>query len=156
MVGMNKGRIREKSAGAVVFFMNSLEEREYLLLHYPSGHWDFPKGNIEPGETPLVTAYREVEEETGISKDKLLLIENFRREISYYFTSHGTLVYKTVIFFLMRSLSKDVKLSWEHKGYKWLPYPDAIRLATFKTAKNLIRESEEYIRKLIIEGRLEI
>lgn len=149
-------RIRERSAGAIIFYMSSENMREYLLLHYPSGHWDFPKGNIEPGETPLITAYREVEEETGLSRDKLILIDNFKKEISYYFTSHGTLVYKTVIFFLMRSLSKDVKISWEHKGYKWLSYPEAIKQATYKTAKNLIREAEEYVRRLIIEGKLHV
>jgi len=153
---MTRNRLRERSAGAVIFYMDSKDYREYLLLHYPSGHWDFPKGNIEPGETPLVTAYREIEEETGLSRDKLILVKGFKREISYYFTSHGTLIYKTVIFFLMRSLSKDVRISWEHKGFKWVSYQDALSLATFKTAKNLIKEAEGYIRELIIEGKLEV
>jgi 8-oxo-dGTP pyrophosphatase MutT (NUDIX family) len=30
-------------------------------------NWDFPKGRIEPGETPLIAARRETAEETGLS-----------------------------------------------------------------------------------------
>ena len=48
-----------------------------ILRETPSGplflllrawrYWDFPKGAVEPGETPLQAAIREVQEETGIS-----------------------------------------------------------------------------------------
>jgi len=147
-------RIIERSAGAVIFYMENIDRRDYLLLYYHSGHWDFPKGNIEPGESPLETAYREVKEETGIDKENLIFIDGFKREISYYFMSHGNVIHKTVIFFLMRSLTKEVKISWEHKGYRWASFGDAYKLATYKTAKNLIREAEQYIRKLITEGKL--
>ena len=27
------------------------ERREYLVLHYEAGHWDFPKGHLEEGES---------------------------------------------------------------------------------------------------------
>lgn len=52
---------KEKSAGAVI-----INDKKVLLLHYSSGHWDFPKGHIEKGETELETAKREVKEETGL------------------------------------------------------------------------------------------
>ena len=39
---------------------------EVLLLKHKSGSWVFPKGHIEPGETSLETALREVEEEAGV------------------------------------------------------------------------------------------
>lgn len=40
---------------------------EWLTLMLRAWHnWDFPKGLCETGETPLVTARREVAEETGI------------------------------------------------------------------------------------------
>ncbi|MDX1252410.1 MAG: NUDIX domain-containing protein [Gammaproteobacteria bacterium] len=38
----------------------------YLLLR-AYNHWDFPKGMVEPGETPLQGAIREVEEETSLN-----------------------------------------------------------------------------------------
>ena len=59
----------EKSCGLVVVNSN-----EILLLKYSAydtqgegGHWDFPKGHIETNETEIMTALRELEEETGIS-----------------------------------------------------------------------------------------
>lgn len=37
-----------------------------MLLIQRNGRWDLPKGKVEPGETLLQAALREVEEETGI------------------------------------------------------------------------------------------
>ena len=56
----------EKSAGAVLL-RRKAGQIEYFLLNYPSkkgGHWDFPKGHIEKGETEIETVRREVKEET--------------------------------------------------------------------------------------------
>ncbi len=148
--------IYEYSAGAVVFYMEDINTRYYLLLHYPSGHWDFPKGVVEEGEDELETAYREVYEETGIPRDKLILIKGFQEYVRYRFYSHGNIVKKTVVFFLMRSLTMDVKLSWEHRDYKWLPFPEALQQTTFKTGKDLLMKAERYIRELISEGKITV
>jgi hypothetical protein len=48
----------EVSVGAVVF-TGEKNKRQYLLLHYPSGHFDFPKGHVEVGETEEETLRRE-------------------------------------------------------------------------------------------------
>lgn len=49
-------------AGGVVFNLRG----EVLLLQYTSGAWVFPKGHIDPGESELEAAQREVEEEAGV------------------------------------------------------------------------------------------
>jgi bis(5'-nucleosidyl)-tetraphosphatase len=52
------------SAGVVVV---SLMERKLKFLLLRAYHnWDFPKGMVEPGETPLDAALREVREETTL------------------------------------------------------------------------------------------
>lgn len=48
-------------AGAVVFSPAGV-----VLLQHADGSWLFPKGHVEPGETLLETALREVAEETGL------------------------------------------------------------------------------------------
>ncbi|MCD6312666.1 MAG: NUDIX domain-containing protein [Thaumarchaeota archaeon] len=146
--------LQEVSAGAVVFYLGN--EVEYLLLHYEAGHWDFPKGAIEPGESELDTVKREVWEETGI-KD-LEIIPGFRKRIQYFYRKSRQLVRKTVIFYLARSFTKDVTLSYEHVGYIWLGYEDALRRLTFKTARETLREAHEFLLRktqLLRQSRLQ-
>ena len=58
--------VREKSCGAVVF-RNNADRIEFLLLREShSGAWSFPKGHMDEGESPLMTAEREAREETGL------------------------------------------------------------------------------------------
>ena len=70
--------MQERSAGTVIVCNG-----EYLLLHYESGHWDFPKGKIEEGETPEQAALRELKEETGIEDAEIL--PGFTEGIKYFF-----------------------------------------------------------------------
>src|SRR2546423_9903997 len=105
----------ERSAG-VVIFTDTARGRLYLLLDY-GRYWDFPKGHVEKDEDEESAALRELEEETGITKFKL--IEGFRREIEYFFRVEERLVRKSVVFFLAEARSQEVKISHEHKGYEF-------------------------------------
>jgi 8-oxo-dGTP pyrophosphatase MutT (NUDIX family) len=130
---------KETSAGAIVFFQNK-KVREYLLLYYLGGHWDFPKGHIELGEKPIETVIREVKEETNL---EIKIIKGFTKSIIYNFRDRGEVVIKEVIFFLARSKSQKVILSEEHKGYAWLSYKNALKLITFN--KKILIEAENFL-----------
>jgi bis(5'-nucleosidyl)-tetraphosphatase len=137
----------EKSAGAIVF---RKEEGEiyYLLLHYPGfrgdrTHWDFPKGQIEKGESIADTAKREVGEETGIRK--LRILPEFKETIKYFFKFKGENIMKFVTFFLAESEEKEVKLSHEHIGFKWLPYNEAIKQLTYSNAKAILKKADSFL-----------
>lgn len=132
----------ERSAGAIVFITE--KEPIYLLLHYEAKHWDFPKGNIETGETDHETVKREIEEETGI-KD-IEIIKDFKEKIQYYFKFEGELINKTVIFYLAKTKTKEVKLSFEHIGSTWLPYDKAIEQLTFKNAKEILKKANDFLK----------
>ena len=86
----------EVSAGIILF--NEIDKRKFLLLNYPSKHWDFVKGKMEKDETPHETAIRETKEETGISDVEF--IDGFEEEIEYYFYADNQEIHKKVIFFL--------------------------------------------------------
>ena len=142
---------KEVSAGAVVF-RKEKNQIYYLLLHYQSGHWDFPKGHIEEGESIKETIRREVKEETGI--DDLKILSGFKEEIKYFFrksydkeTKKAPLVFKVVIFYLAETQTKEIKISFEHIGYKWLPYKEALSQLTFKNAKEILKKANEFIVK---------
>ena len=134
--------LREKSCGAVVFLKNT--EVKYLLLHYEAGHWDFVKGNVEPKESEKDTVTRELQEETGIADAQF--IEGFKEKIEYFYRRQGATIHKEVIFFLIETHTKKVKLSYEHVGYTWLDYQNAMKRLTFKNAKDVLQKAHELLK----------
>lgn len=136
--------IEELSAGALIFLEKN-GERRYLALHYPAGHWDFPKGGVERGESEEEAARREIMEETGLKVDSF--IPNFRKKIDYHYRRADGLSHKQVIFFLARANSDRVKISHEHSGYEWLRFDQAIKRLSFENARNILREANEFLSK---------
>lgn len=134
--------MKEVSAGAVIY---TEKPRKYLLLHYESGHWDFVKGHIEKKEKEKETVFRETQEETGITDLKLK--PGFRKTIHYFFRKNKELISKTVIFYIGKTKTKKIKLSYEHTGYKWLPYDDALKKLTYKTAKQILTQAHKFLEK---------
>jgi len=138
--------IEEISAGALIFRDDPVRStRLFLVLHYPAGHWDFPKGAVEKGETEEQTAKREILEETGIRIDAFLL--GFRKEIEYYYRRQNNLAHKRVIFFLAQTSESRVRISFEHSGYDWLTYDQLLRRLTFENAKNVLKEANAFLAK---------
>jgi len=129
----------EKSCGAVVY-RNEGGRRLYLLLHYEEGHWDFPKGHVEEGESEEATVRREVAEETGIAD--LEFEPLFRETISYFFKRDGRAVKKEVVFFLAQTRQGDVRLSSEHVGFAWLEFEPAKKRLTYKNAQDVLEKAE--------------
>lgn len=137
-----RGTSREHSAGIIVY-RQLKNHREYLLLHYPSGHFDFPKGHIEEGETEKEAAYRELIEETGI--EKITWKDGYRAVIDYTFQHAGRTIHKDVVFFLAQTTQVKINISHEHQGSKWLKYQEAYETLTFDNAKDLLQMAEEML-----------
>lgn len=156
----------EKSAGAVIFHIHEplfakqrntqirgkKPRREFLLLHYEAGHWDFPKGHLEGDERPEDAARREIREETGLQIAQFL--PGFKRHMRYFLWAYAREPHerprrslKIVTFFLAQATAREVRLSFEHSGYAWLPYRDAVKLATYPSAKELLRRAEAFLRQ---------
>ena len=135
-------KIDEKSCG-VVLFREEKGERIYLLLHYPSGHWDLAKGHVEQDEKEHETATRELLEETGIAD--LEYIDGYREEIVYRYFRKVKMSNKQVVFFLGKTQLSDIRISHEHKGSIWLPYKEAREKATFDNVKNLLDKAEKFL-----------
>ncbi len=141
----------ERSAGAIIF-RKEKGKIFYLLLHYPgashranSDYWDFPKGHLEKGETLEDAAKREIEEETGLKKIKF--VDGFKETIKYFFKWQGKNVLKFVTFFLAETKEKKVTISFEHIGYQWLPFEEAMKKLTFQNSREILKKANEFLKK---------
>ncbi len=132
--------LEERSAGTILY-QESPSGKMYLLLNYPSGHWDFVKGNIEKGETFRQTVLREVREETGITD--IDFIDGFEDKVEYYYQRDGEVIHKEVVFFLASTKTNDVVLSHEHRDYIWLNFNDTLKKLTYKTAQRLFKKVKD-------------
>ena len=132
-----------KSCGFVIFKEDN-GIREYLLLHYPGGHWDYVKGHVEEGEDEITTATRELEEETGI--DKIEVMKGFMNTMNYNYKHEDEMHEKVVDFFLAKALHTDVTLSHEHTGFVWLPFEESLKKLTFDNAKDVLIAAEGFMK----------
>jgi 8-oxo-dGTP pyrophosphatase MutT (NUDIX family) len=137
--------IKEQSAGTVLF-IEETDQNLFLLLHYPTGHWDFVKGKIENNESPEQTVIRETKEETGIVD--IAFIKNFKEKIEYNFKFNGDVIQKEVIFFLAKTNTKQINLSYEHLDYAWLDFDNALNKITYENAKSVLIKAKNYLEKL--------
>lgn len=133
--------MEERSAGAVVF-RERPRSREYLLL-LNAGRWDFPKGGVEKGESELATVMREVKEETGLRS--ISIVPGFRRVIEYFYRRDKKNIHKQVVYLLARASDDKVKISFEHQGFGWFPYDDAVRKASYDNSKRILGAAEGFL-----------
>jgi 8-oxo-dGTP pyrophosphatase MutT (NUDIX family) len=140
----------ERSSGVIIFRNDKKKTKngsgiKYLIIQYGYGHWEFVKGNIEKGEKSVDTAVREAKEEVGISD--LKFVPKFKATEHFFYRKNGKLISKYVVFFLASTKKKRVKLSYEHKAYKWLNFDDVLKQLTFKESKALLKKANTFLRK---------
>jgi len=134
--------MEERSAGAVVFRKTEKGARLFVLL-LNAGKWDFPKGNMEDGETVLQTVLREVGEETGLNG--ITIMPGFRKVIEYFYRRDGKNIHKKVVYLLAEADDDQVKVSFEHQGFGWFPYSEAVAQASYDNTKTLLAEADRFL-----------
>jgi len=137
-----------RAAGLIIFRRKCFRGPfEYLLLQtsYGKHHWTPPKGHVDPGESDMETALRETEEESGLERDSLDVMENIRRTLNYEVRGKP----KTVIYWLAELKNYDVpiSLSREHRDFKWLTVESACELL-HDTTGIALREVDHEIKKV--------
>jgi 8-oxo-dGTP pyrophosphatase MutT (NUDIX family) len=139
--------IKDSAAGVIVFRRNK-NKLEYLLIKHGKGHWSFPKGHIDEGETRIQAAVRELKEETGIT-DIDLISKDILVEDYYAFRENGRYVEKTVEYFIGEyTPERSGKIKTDGKeitDFKWCGLKDSLKLLTFKESKNLLIKADSII-----------
>jgi len=132
-----------KSCGAVVYRKLGSEVEFRAVKSKVNGHWGFPKGQMEKGESEEETAKREVLEETGLS---IILLDGFRTRIEYILSESR---FKEVIFFIGRTSEQFVNIQQEEiHEFKWLKYNNMLELLTFGNSKEILTETKEFLDNL--------
>jgi 8-oxo-dGTP pyrophosphatase MutT (NUDIX family) len=132
---------RELSAGGVV--VRRLRGRFWLAAIRPRGKpegvWALPKGLVDPGESPDVTAQREVAEETGLEAR----LDGKLGDVRYVYSRRGgERVFKVVSFFLFRYRSGRIGelppgMEREVAEARWLPLDEAPRLLAYRGEREM-------------------
>jgi 8-oxo-dGTP pyrophosphatase MutT (NUDIX family) len=135
---------REFSAGGVL--VRRFRGRWWLAAIRPGGRpegiWALPKGNVGSGESPEVTAVREVAEETGVEAVPAGKLGDVR----YVYTWEGERIFKIVSFYLLRYRRGRLgdlpeKFHHEVEEARWLPLEDAPRLLSYKGEREMAEKA---------------
>lgn len=124
-------------------------------IFYRSSHpiWQFVSGGGEDNETPLETVVREIMEETSIVVDKkeieqldsktTIPVINITGEYTW-----GKNVYVIPEYtFAIKLKNCNIKLSNEHKEYKWVEYDEAIKKLKYDSNKTALWELNERLKR---------
>lgn len=116
---------QEVSCGAYV-----IEDGKVLMVQHNEGHWDFPKGHMEKGETEKDTAKREVLEETGI---EIEIVSNQKHEISYKPKMN---IQKKVLFFEAKKVGGILKnQESEIQAVEWVQIEKVFEKLTYEKSR---------------------
>lgn len=124
-----------RSCGAIVIAAGRV-----LMVRTRKG-WSFPKGHMEPGETPVQTARREVWEETGIEAE---IDSGFSRTVPSILPGDK----RTVTFFLGHSPKGcPPPIPHEVPDARWFSLTDATELIPFPADRGAFLDAVTYWRE---------
>ncbi len=134
------------SAGGVAFRWKASEPEIAIVCVKPKQRWQLPKGIVDPGESPEVTAVREVREEAGVETNRLALIET----IEYWYRSvkggKPVRYHKFVHFYLLKYRGGDVaNHDHEVEESRWVSFKDALEMLEFKSERAVAEKAREMI-----------
>lgn len=148
--------IQELSAGVIPFHRDRSGRLHYLALHSatvrnPRARWEFPKGGIEPGESPRQAAGREFTEETNLTDWSFC--DDFERSLSYTYIRKGSKILKTVTYYIVevhdpsplaRSSEHvpDASGHWHH----WGTFDQITKLLFHAKIRQLFAEADAWLR----------
>ncbi|MCA9343165.1 NUDIX domain-containing protein [Candidatus Saccharibacteria bacterium] len=137
--------LREPTAGGIVYRKKG-NKVEILLIQDAKDRWTIPKGHIEEGEAAKDTAEREIREETGLEKMKVL---NWLGKINFRYRRQQSLVLMTTDIFLVEAQGDTNKLKPEDwmNGIKWFPSNEALDKIEYEDIGKIILLGLNKIRK---------
>nr|WP_242043605.1 NUDIX domain-containing protein [Leptolyngbya sp. FACHB-671] len=138
--------VQQVSAGGVAFRPGAATAEIVIVSVGTKLRWQLPKGIVDLGETPEITALREVREEAGIQTKLIQPIDV--TEYWYIGDLEGQRVrfHKFVHFFLLAYESGDVQ-NHDHEVHeaRWVSLEQALELLAFKGEKQIVQQASSMI-----------
>jgi 8-oxo-dGTP pyrophosphatase MutT (NUDIX family) len=134
------------SAGGVVYRGEPGNIEVVIVSVGGDNRWQLPKGLVDKGEKPEVTAVREAREEGGVTSEVVQHIETI--EYWYVGLDSGIRVrfHKHVHFFLMRYVSGETKdHDWEVNEARWVPIEDATTQLAFDNERRVMEQALQLV-----------
>jgi 8-oxo-dGTP pyrophosphatase MutT (NUDIX family) len=138
-------RAREISAGGVV-----VRDGEVVTIVPTRRAADgsrvlaLPKGHVDPGETPIQAATREVREETGMVAEPVVELGESR----YWYRRDGRTIGKTVTFYLFEHLEGNTEdHDDEVEEVRWLPLKEAESALSHTAEREMVTLAIAYLDK---------
>ncbi len=140
-----RGAPREFSAGGVVV------RGEEVVVIVPTRRaadgsrvLALPKGHVDPGETPVQAAQREVREETGVSGTPVCELGETR----YWYRRDGRTINKTVRFFLFTFVDGDTSQhDDEVEEVRWITLAQARERLSHAAEREMVALAVAYLEK---------
>ncbi len=137
-----KSMLHEKSCGAIVYRKYHGNTEILLIKHINSGHWSFPKGHVESGETEIETAVREIKEETAID---VIIDPTFRETVSY---SPRKDTMKVVVYFLAKAKNVDFhRQEDEIAEIRWVDISYAANILSYENDRTIVSKAKTAIKE---------
>lgn len=134
-------RTKQKSVGAIIL---NAQNQVLIMFSARNKYWEFPKGKVEAGEKELDTLKREMFEETGIQRFRLN--PSFREFLYYRFRVSDQLIQKVVVYYLFKT-GAEVKVSDEHKDFKWVTLDEVTKYLKHVNQRDLIKRLKLFLAK---------
>ncbi len=131
-------------------FRRAGEQVLILVLQHEGGKWMLPKGTIEQGETPEAVALREVAEETGLSKVRVIS-DLGQEHYSFFWRTEGTYYDKTVHYFLLEFLGGEELRPQREEGFvaaEWVSLEEALARITYKETREIVTRARAALESL--------
>ena len=132
--------VEERSAGGIVVDVRDGQAIIAIIARRNRAgrvEWCLPKGHVEPGETLVETAMREVAEETGIIGRVLVELGT----IDYWFATSTKRVHKFVHHYLLEALGGELSIEndpdHEAIDVAWMRLDEVHRRLTFPNERRI-------------------
>jgi 8-oxo-dGTP pyrophosphatase MutT (NUDIX family) len=117
--------VRDRECVVIVPTRRAADGRRVLAL---------PKGHVDPGETPEVTARREVREEAGVEST----LREELGEVRYFYMREGRRIAKVVTFFLLDYAAGSVDdHDHEVEEARWMALDEAVTALTYRGERTM-------------------